>query len=122
MDKMIEEKKMSMENAILLLKHAGYLKVLKNIWILDFRNSSLNKRIEKMIFEEEKKKEGKNEWLLVELCECFTFLKDGVTLEEFPSVCVPCLLKAALRKEENEESQKEVEMALLALSDIGRWV
>ncbi|KAH7819524.1 uncharacterized protein MONOS_7594 [Monocercomonoides exilis] len=31
---------------------------------------------------------------------------------------MPCLLKVALKKEENEETQKEVEIALLALSNI----
>ncbi|KAH7818786.1 uncharacterized protein MONOS_9551 [Monocercomonoides exilis] len=34
------------------------------------------------------------------------------------SIIVPCLLKAALRKEESKEVQKEAEMALLALSSI----
>eukprot|EP00770_Monocercomonoides_exilis_P008954 MONOS_8909.1-p1 / transcript=MONOS_8909.1 / gene=MONOS_8909 / organism=Monocercomonoides_exilis_PA203 / gene_product=unspecified product / transcript_product=unspecified product / location=Mono_scaffold00350:29019-29952(-) / protein_length=291 / sequence_SO=supercontig / SO=protein_coding / is_pseudo=false len=34
------------------------------------------------------------------------------------SICVPCLLKAALKKEESKEAQKEVEIALLSLSCI----
>ncbi|KAH7817054.1 uncharacterized protein MONOS_13824 [Monocercomonoides exilis] len=34
-------------------------------------------------------------------------------------VCVPCLLKVASVKEESEETQKEVEMALLTLSRMG---
>ncbi|KAH7816355.1 uncharacterized protein MONOS_15034 [Monocercomonoides exilis] len=34
-------------------------------------------------------------------------------------MCVPYLLKVALKKVENEEAQKEVEMALLASSSIG---
>ncbi|KAH7815548.1 uncharacterized protein MONOS_18318 [Monocercomonoides exilis] len=33
------------------------------------------------------------------------------------SICVPCLLKVASKKEESEETQKEVEIALLALSN-----
>ncbi|KAH7828412.1 uncharacterized protein MONOS_15190 [Monocercomonoides exilis] len=33
-------------------------------------------------------------------------------------MCVSCLLKVTLKKEEDEETQKEVEMALLALSCI----
>ncbi|KAH7819577.1 uncharacterized protein MONOS_13608 [Monocercomonoides exilis] len=35
------------------------------------------------------------------------------------SVCMPCLLKFALKKDGNQEAQKEVEMALLALNNIG---
>ncbi|KAH7826713.1 uncharacterized protein MONOS_10554 [Monocercomonoides exilis] len=34
-------------------------------------------------------------------------------------ICVTCLMKVALNKKENEETLKEVEMALLALSNIG---
>ncbi|KAH7824667.1 uncharacterized protein MONOS_17498 [Monocercomonoides exilis] len=34
-------------------------------------------------------------------------------------ICVPYLLKIALRKDESKEAQKEVEMALLALSNAG---
>ncbi|KAH7826221.1 uncharacterized protein MONOS_8319 [Monocercomonoides exilis] len=71
-----------------------------------------------MIFEEEKKKEEKDDYLLVDLCESFVLLNDEFTSTEFLSICVPCLLKVALRKEEIEEVQKEVEMALLALSSI----
>ncbi|KAH7828561.1 uncharacterized protein MONOS_4956 [Monocercomonoides exilis] len=58
---------------------------------------------------------------------------DGMNEEEFRSIftieinrvnseliliCVPCLLKAASVKEEDEETQKEVEIALLALGNI----
>eukprot|EP00770_Monocercomonoides_exilis_P008026 MONOS_7984.1-p1 / transcript=MONOS_7984.1 / gene=MONOS_7984 / organism=Monocercomonoides_exilis_PA203 / gene_product=unspecified product / transcript_product=unspecified product / location=Mono_scaffold00289:33874-34863(+) / protein_length=311 / sequence_SO=supercontig / SO=protein_coding / is_pseudo=false len=72
-----------------------------------------------MIVEEDKKEE-KNEKLLVDLCECYLLF-----YIEFPSLdliltCVPCLLKATLKKEENDETQKEVEIALLALSRINR--
>ncbi|KAH7825141.1 uncharacterized protein MONOS_17473 [Monocercomonoides exilis] len=35
------------------------------------------------------------------------------------SINLPCLLKVALNKEENEETQKEVEIALMALNNIG---
>eukprot|EP00770_Monocercomonoides_exilis_P013983 MONOS_13930.1-p1 / transcript=MONOS_13930.1 / gene=MONOS_13930 / organism=Monocercomonoides_exilis_PA203 / gene_product=unspecified product / transcript_product=unspecified product / location=Mono_scaffold00906:1082-2464(-) / protein_length=283 / sequence_SO=supercontig / SO=protein_coding / is_pseudo=false len=38
---------------------------------------------------------------------------------EMLSICVPCLLKVAMNKDESKEAQKEVEMALLALSNIG---
>ncbi|KAH7832514.1 uncharacterized protein MONOS_2705 [Monocercomonoides exilis] len=100
---MIEEKKLSMGKAILLLKCIGYWKVLKN-----------------MIVEEEQKKEGKNEKLLNDLCECLLSLNYEFTdiPEEITEICVSCLLKVALRKEENEETKKEAEMALLALSNI----
>ncbi|KAH7822173.1 uncharacterized protein MONOS_4021 [Monocercomonoides exilis] len=70
-----------------------------------------------MIAKEDEKKEGKDEKLLADLCECYIFLSYN-----FPpsllSFCVRCLIKVALNKEENEEAQKEVEMALLALSHI----
>ncbi|KAH7832667.1 uncharacterized protein MONOS_16893 [Monocercomonoides exilis] len=113
---MIEEKKVTMKNILLLLKHVGCCKVLKRVFIDEFEVTSLNKRFEKMIIDEnEKKKDEKNEKLLTDLCECYLLLN-----EEFPSellsICVRCILKEALNKEENEKAQKEVEMALLALS------
>ncbi|KAH7816339.1 uncharacterized protein MONOS_18228 [Monocercomonoides exilis] len=117
-DKMIEEKIMSMENALLLLKHIGHYKISKSIWINNFVNSSLCIRFEQMIADEnEKKTEGKNEKLLADLCECCLLINEGIS-SKLLSICVPCLLKVALRNEENEESQKEVEMALLALRRI----
>ncbi|KAH7821387.1 uncharacterized protein MONOS_8165 [Monocercomonoides exilis] len=115
-EKMIGEKKMSMENASLLLKHVGCCKVLKLVFFDEFEESSLNERFEKMINEEEMKEEEKrNEKLLIDLCECYISL-NYLHSPEIISICVPCLLKVAMRKEENEEIQKEVEMALLALS------
>eukprot|EP00770_Monocercomonoides_exilis_P009877 MONOS_9830.1-p1 / transcript=MONOS_9830.1 / gene=MONOS_9830 / organism=Monocercomonoides_exilis_PA203 / gene_product=unspecified product / transcript_product=unspecified product / location=Mono_scaffold00420:39037-40336(+) / protein_length=387 / sequence_SO=supercontig / SO=protein_coding / is_pseudo=false len=98
----------------------GYLKVLKGILLYGFEESSLNKRIEKMIIEEEMKEEEKrNEKLLIDICECYFLLNEGIFSETL-SICVPCLLKAALKKEEDEETQKEKEIALLALSHIDR--
>ncbi|KAH7824885.1 uncharacterized protein MONOS_7081 [Monocercomonoides exilis] len=41
--------------------------------------------------------------------------------DELLSICLPCVLKVALNKDENEETQKEVEMALLALSNIDNY-
>ncbi|KAH7819373.1 uncharacterized protein MONOS_17943 [Monocercomonoides exilis] len=117
-DQMIEEKKLTLENAILLTKNIGYHNVIVNLFQFDFNMSSLRFRIEKMIAEEEKKKEGENEKLLVGLCECYFILSFNFT-SEMLSICVPCLLKAALNKEESEEARKEVEMALLALSSMG---
>ncbi|KAH7822719.1 uncharacterized protein MONOS_17639 [Monocercomonoides exilis] len=117
MDKMIEEKKMSMENAILLLKHAGYLKTLKNMWSRGFFNSELKRRFEKMILEEEKKNEGKNERLLADFCGCYIFLCCSFTPEVL-SICSTCFLKAASSKDKEEETQKEVEIAFFALNYI----
>eukprot|EP00770_Monocercomonoides_exilis_P012550 MONOS_12493.1-p1 / transcript=MONOS_12493.1 / gene=MONOS_12493 / organism=Monocercomonoides_exilis_PA203 / gene_product=unspecified product / transcript_product=unspecified product / location=Mono_scaffold00695:7683-8740(-) / protein_length=333 / sequence_SO=supercontig / SO=protein_coding / is_pseudo=false len=73
-----------------------------------------------MIIDENEKKEGKDEKLMADLCECIFLISHlFLTLpKELYGICVPCLLKAALKKEENEETQKEVEMALLALSCI----
>ncbi|KAH7825155.1 uncharacterized protein MONOS_1472 [Monocercomonoides exilis] len=119
-DEMIEEKKLSLENLILLMKHVGYCYVLKNVWNLFFDRSPLGGRFEKMIFEEEKKKERKNKKLLIDLCECFVLLNNRIN-SELISICIPCLLKIALKKEENEETQKEVEIALLALSNISPY-
>ncbi|KAH7822231.1 uncharacterized protein MONOS_13838 [Monocercomonoides exilis] len=116
-DQMIEEDKLTMGNAILLLKHMGYCNALLNIKYFGFLYSSLKRRFREMIDDEEKKKEKRNEKLLTELCECYLLLNIGAS-SQLISVCVPCLLKAALKKDENEEAQKEVEMALLALSCI----
>eukprot|EP00770_Monocercomonoides_exilis_P015253 MONOS_15199.1-p1 / transcript=MONOS_15199.1 / gene=MONOS_15199 / organism=Monocercomonoides_exilis_PA203 / gene_product=unspecified product / transcript_product=unspecified product / location=Mono_scaffold01168:6512-7672(-) / protein_length=367 / sequence_SO=supercontig / SO=protein_coding / is_pseudo=false len=110
---------MSMENAILLLKCIGYYATLKRIEVSDFERSSLNERFEKMIVEEVKKKEKKNENLLIDLCECFALLGDDDIFDEILSIIVPCLLKIASKKDETEEAQKEVEIALLTLSEMG---
>ncbi|KAH7832783.1 uncharacterized protein MONOS_14187 [Monocercomonoides exilis] len=118
-EKMIEEKKISMENAILLLKHVGFCKVLKSVSNPCFFASSLRGRFEQMIIEEEKKEE-KDKTLLVDLCECYFLLNRWASSNLFP-VCVPCLLKVSLNKEKNEEAQKKVEMGLLALSNIGQF-
>ncbi|KAH7819199.1 uncharacterized protein MONOS_17967 [Monocercomonoides exilis] len=73
-----------------------------------------------MIIEEEQKNEGKNEKLLVDLCECYVFMQ-GLNSRRLHSTCMQCLLKVALNKEENEKTQKEVEMALFELSHINRY-
>ncbi|KAH7818912.1 uncharacterized protein MONOS_14294 [Monocercomonoides exilis] len=78
----------------------------------------LNERFKKMIIEEEEKKEEKNERLLVDLCKCHISL-NYLLSPEMISICVSCLLKVALKKEETDEAQKEVEMGLLALCNIG---
>ncbi|KAH7817390.1 uncharacterized protein MONOS_10613 [Monocercomonoides exilis] len=73
-----------------------------------------------MIAEEENKKDEKNEKLLVDLCEYYLLL-DNRSSSELILICVPCLVKAASNKENSEEVQKEVEIALLALSFVGIW-
>eukprot|EP00770_Monocercomonoides_exilis_P013834 MONOS_13781.1-p1 / transcript=MONOS_13781.1 / gene=MONOS_13781 / organism=Monocercomonoides_exilis_PA203 / gene_product=unspecified product / transcript_product=unspecified product / location=Mono_scaffold00882:13171-14224(+) / protein_length=330 / sequence_SO=supercontig / SO=protein_coding / is_pseudo=false len=72
-----------------------------------------------MMIEEEKKKEGKNEKLLVGLFECYTMILDDMIPGNLLVICLPYLLKAASNKEENEEAKEEVEMALLALTGFG---
>ncbi|KAH7832775.1 uncharacterized protein MONOS_6929 [Monocercomonoides exilis] len=117
---MIEEKKLLWGNAILLLKHVGFWNILKAIWICGFEKSLLIKGFEKMIIEEEKKKEEKDENYLVDLCECY-LMHLSLQPSELFSICVPCLLKFALKKEESKETQKEVEITLLALSNIDNY-
>ncbi|KAH7828556.1 uncharacterized protein MONOS_4961 [Monocercomonoides exilis] len=117
--KMIEKKTLTCGNAILLLKHVGYCIAIKNIWIYSSKTSSMDDRFEKMIaIENKKKSEEKDENLLTDLCECCVFLNGWISLESI-SICVPYLFKEASKKEENEETQKDVEIALLALSNIG---
>ncbi|KAH7828826.1 uncharacterized protein MONOS_17223 [Monocercomonoides exilis] len=115
MDKMIEEEKLSTRNASVLLKQLGYYKTLKGIRGEEFYLSSLHYRISMMIINGNKKKEGKDINLLVDLCECYLLLSYNLDSEEV-SICVPCLLKVALNKKKIIEIQKEVEMALLSLS------
>ncbi|KAH7827295.1 uncharacterized protein MONOS_615 [Monocercomonoides exilis] len=120
-NKMNEEKKITMGNAFYLLKSIGYCKALKSLWIDDFKMSSLSKKFENMIVKEEKKvKEGKNEKLLTNLCECYILLNDRFS-SGFLRICIPCLLKAALKKDESKETQKEVETALMTLNCIEHW-
>ncbi|KAH7818760.1 uncharacterized protein MONOS_5299 [Monocercomonoides exilis] len=114
--KIIREKKLTLVNAIVLLKHIGCCKVLKRIWIDYFEESSLNRRFKKMIIDEKKKKE-KDDYFLVDLCECYLVLFDNFS-SKLISIRAPCLLKVALNKEKFREIQKEAETALLALSCI----
>ncbi|KAH7822051.1 uncharacterized protein MONOS_6818 [Monocercomonoides exilis] len=115
---MIEKKKLSMGNAILLLKRIEYCTLLKRIWNEDYHLSLLRKMIKKMMKEEERKKEKKNEMLLVDLCECYAMPQEYEMPKELLDVCVPCLLKVALNKERSKEAQREVEMALITLNCI----
>ncbi|KAH7822666.1 uncharacterized protein MONOS_17634 [Monocercomonoides exilis] len=120
-NKMIEEKKMNLENALLLLKHIGYIKELHKFQSGSFKFSLLPERIEKMICEEFQKKDGMNKKILVDLSECYLLLIEDFITNDLIVICVPYLLKVALKNEENEEAQKELEIALLALSNIGQF-
>eukprot|EP00770_Monocercomonoides_exilis_P005075 MONOS_5049.1-p1 / transcript=MONOS_5049.1 / gene=MONOS_5049 / organism=Monocercomonoides_exilis_PA203 / gene_product=unspecified product / transcript_product=unspecified product / location=Mono_scaffold00143:4817-6202(-) / protein_length=377 / sequence_SO=supercontig / SO=protein_coding / is_pseudo=false len=113
-DKMIGEKKISLDNVIWLLKHIGYCAAMENVWNESLCTYSLFKRFENMIFDEEMKKEGKNEKLIIDLCECYISLSGYISFDSL-SICVPHLLKAASIKEINETKQKEVEMTLITL-------
>ncbi|KAH7827146.1 uncharacterized protein MONOS_7986 [Monocercomonoides exilis] len=73
---------------------------------------------EMIIDENEKKSEEKNERRLIDLCECYVSLGHDFP-PELLSICVPCLLKVALNKEENKETEKEAEIALLGLTTFG---
>eukprot|EP00770_Monocercomonoides_exilis_P009810 MONOS_9762.1-p1 / transcript=MONOS_9762.1 / gene=MONOS_9762 / organism=Monocercomonoides_exilis_PA203 / gene_product=unspecified product / transcript_product=unspecified product / location=Mono_scaffold00415:51914-53366(-) / protein_length=400 / sequence_SO=supercontig / SO=protein_coding / is_pseudo=false len=117
-NKMMEEEKISIGNSILLLKSVGYCRVLKYLYSTRFDESLLRERFEKMINDEnEKKKEEKDEKLLDDLCECFLLLHENIS-REFASICARYLLKVALKREESDDIQSEVEMALLTLSKI----
>ncbi|KAH7829158.1 uncharacterized protein MONOS_17138 [Monocercomonoides exilis] len=88
------------------------------MWVSGFEYSSLNKRFEKMIIVEEEKKEEKDERLSTDLCECYLLLTCRPSYEFISASCILCILKVASRKDETEEVQKDVEIALLALSNI----
>ncbi|KAH7819656.1 uncharacterized protein MONOS_17929 [Monocercomonoides exilis] len=75
---------------------------------------------ELMIFEEMSKKEGKSERLLIDLCECYYLLSDDNINEKMAPSITSCLLKVASNEERSINIQKEVEMALLALSEGSR--
>ncbi|KAH7818438.1 uncharacterized protein MONOS_18018 [Monocercomonoides exilis] len=70
-----------------------------------------------MIIDEYKKKE-KDEALLADLCECYSTLVYGISYD-LKSICVPCLVKAGLKKGNDENTKKEVEITLLALNHMG---
>ncbi|KAH7832326.1 uncharacterized protein MONOS_16873 [Monocercomonoides exilis] len=117
MDKMIEEKKVGIEKVVVLLKHIGRIKAAGCMYFSEFNRSLLLERLKKKIAEEEKKKGDKDEKHFADLCECYVMLVSDF-LPGLLGICVPCLLKVGLNKEESEDVQKEVEMALLALSSI----
>ncbi|KAH7829798.1 uncharacterized protein MONOS_3341 [Monocercomonoides exilis] len=76
--------------------------------------------MKEMIIDENEKKKEVNEKILTDLCESYLLLNRWPS-SEMDSIIVPCLLKVASKKDETEEAQKEVEIALLALGNIGFW-
>ncbi|KAH7821075.1 uncharacterized protein MONOS_18643 [Monocercomonoides exilis] len=114
---MIEVGKLRLENVSVLLKSMGHRKTFTLVEKGDFDYSLLGERFEssinfaKMFVE-------KNEKLIVDIFECYVMLRCNYFLfsEDVLLAIVPCLLKIAQNKEGSEEVQKEVEMALLALS------
>eukprot|EP00770_Monocercomonoides_exilis_P015449 MONOS_15399.1-p1 / transcript=MONOS_15399.1 / gene=MONOS_15399 / organism=Monocercomonoides_exilis_PA203 / gene_product=unspecified product / transcript_product=unspecified product / location=Mono_scaffold01221:7098-8131(-) / protein_length=325 / sequence_SO=supercontig / SO=protein_coding / is_pseudo=false len=74
--------------------------------------------MKEMIIDENEKKEEMNEKIFTDLCECYALLGEDDIFGEVLSTVVPCILKVALNKEESEETRKEVEVALLALSNV----
>eukprot|EP00770_Monocercomonoides_exilis_P003575 MONOS_3556.1-p1 / transcript=MONOS_3556.1 / gene=MONOS_3556 / organism=Monocercomonoides_exilis_PA203 / gene_product=unspecified product / transcript_product=unspecified product / location=Mono_scaffold00084:92828-94176(+) / protein_length=423 / sequence_SO=supercontig / SO=protein_coding / is_pseudo=false len=115
---LFEEKKISMRNAIWMLKPMGHHKALLSI--LNAGNSLYypSLRFKRAIVQENEKKEEKNENFLADLCECYLLMEDGLITREMLTIASVCLLKVALKKEEDEETQKEVETALLGLCKI----
>ncbi|KAH7821149.1 uncharacterized protein MONOS_6355 [Monocercomonoides exilis] len=120
-NKMIEEKKMTMKNSLLLLKYIGCFVNMKMIRSGYFFNSLLCQRLTKTALNEEKKKKNRDEKLQIDIIECYFLLLDYYDRipKELLTIYVKCLLKYAANKEENEEVQKDVEMVLLALGNIG---
>ncbi|KAH7825171.1 uncharacterized protein MONOS_17476 [Monocercomonoides exilis] len=118
-DKMIEDEKISIENALLLLKCIGYWELMKMCKCPFFENYSLNIRLERLITEEYLKKEDKNEKLLIDLCECYLLNRRDHASMKLLRVFLPCLLNAALNKDVSDENRNEAELALLALNNIG---
>eukprot|EP00770_Monocercomonoides_exilis_P005605 MONOS_5577.1-p1 / transcript=MONOS_5577.1 / gene=MONOS_5577 / organism=Monocercomonoides_exilis_PA203 / gene_product=unspecified product / transcript_product=unspecified product / location=Mono_scaffold00164:36320-37700(-) / protein_length=439 / sequence_SO=supercontig / SO=protein_coding / is_pseudo=false len=117
--KMIGDHEIPVENAVMLLKHIGRCKMKNDFVMSYFDRSLLNRRLKMIIIEEDRKKEGKNEKLLNDLCECYQTLRNKVDFvsDELVAIIVHCLLKIASNKEESEETREEVEMALVALNN-----
>ncbi|KAH7823572.1 uncharacterized protein MONOS_18622 [Monocercomonoides exilis] len=113
---LIDKKKLSLENALAMLKSIGYHKELRKIYGENNSSQALSNRFRKMIENEERKeKKGGNENLLTDLCECYLLLFDGSCEEEISRTVAICLLKVASNKDTSEEAQNKVEIALLAM-------
>eukprot|EP00770_Monocercomonoides_exilis_P001998 MONOS_1983.1-p1 / transcript=MONOS_1983.1 / gene=MONOS_1983 / organism=Monocercomonoides_exilis_PA203 / gene_product=unspecified product / transcript_product=unspecified product / location=Mono_scaffold00038:66980-68247(-) / protein_length=403 / sequence_SO=supercontig / SO=protein_coding / is_pseudo=false len=116
-DRMIEEKKLSIENALLLLKHLAHYKMMTYVYVESFPHSSLCYTLEKLIFDEMNKKEEKNVKLLADLCACFFTMNDERAYDEPVPAFASYLLNVVLNKKENEEVQNEEEFAFPTLSN-----
>ncbi|KAH7822147.1 uncharacterized protein MONOS_5961 [Monocercomonoides exilis] len=120
-NKMMDEQKTPLGIILTILKRFGFNFVMKNLPSYGlYSDLSSERKIEKMIVDEYEKMEEKDERLIADLSEC-NYLFGRSTSLKLNSICVPYLLKVALKKEEDEEAQKEVEMALFALSNIGLY-
>ncbi|KAH7821038.1 uncharacterized protein MONOS_17784 [Monocercomonoides exilis] len=121
-NELINDEKMTVENAALLFGHIGYRKSLFSLTKKNFDRTSLIDSFGGMILKEKRRRRRKNEKLLADLCECYLSLLDErfVCSNDIFPISIPCLLKVALNKEKSEEAQKKVEMALLALSNINK--
>eukprot|EP00770_Monocercomonoides_exilis_P012794 MONOS_12738.1-p1 / transcript=MONOS_12738.1 / gene=MONOS_12738 / organism=Monocercomonoides_exilis_PA203 / gene_product=unspecified product / transcript_product=unspecified product / location=Mono_scaffold00727:1869-3451(-) / protein_length=381 / sequence_SO=supercontig / SO=protein_coding / is_pseudo=false len=119
-DEEMGKNNLCLENSIILLKGIGFCKLLKGVHFLGFIDCPLHDRFEKLLLEEENKKEEKNEKLMIGLCECFLALFENQhrVSKDTVNICICCVMKVAMRKEEDEKTQKEVEMALLALGNV----
>eukprot|EP00770_Monocercomonoides_exilis_P008935 MONOS_8890.1-p1 / transcript=MONOS_8890.1 / gene=MONOS_8890 / organism=Monocercomonoides_exilis_PA203 / gene_product=unspecified product / transcript_product=unspecified product / location=Mono_scaffold00349:9774-11099(-) / protein_length=421 / sequence_SO=supercontig / SO=protein_coding / is_pseudo=false len=117
---LILKNKYPFEKALDLLKHVGFENTIKTTGHSIFTDTSLKKRFEKMLIDENEKTEGKDEKLLIDLCECYLLWYAAYRHinEDVLRICEPCLLKNALMKNKREETQKEVEISLLALNKI----
>ncbi|KAH7824841.1 uncharacterized protein MONOS_17458 [Monocercomonoides exilis] len=123
-DSMIEEKNLSNGIAAMLLKEIGYQKNLRISSNASFKYSVLKLTLEEIITKEERKCKEKYGWLVVDICECYLLLRNDYHYlpEETVSVCVPCLLEVAMNKDRSEKTQKKVELALMALGNVGHLV
>eukprot|EP00770_Monocercomonoides_exilis_P009834 MONOS_9787.1-p1 / transcript=MONOS_9787.1 / gene=MONOS_9787 / organism=Monocercomonoides_exilis_PA203 / gene_product=unspecified product / transcript_product=unspecified product / location=Mono_scaffold00417:23023-24348(+) / protein_length=411 / sequence_SO=supercontig / SO=protein_coding / is_pseudo=false len=117
--KKTKEKPLYLEYSASLLSHYCFHMLLKNIRKNDFSTGIWKIMLMKMIIDEEKKEEN-NEKLLTDLSECYLFICDDESFESEVSLstCVSLLLKCVLCEEKRRKTQKEVERALLALSNI----
>ncbi|KAH7832614.1 uncharacterized protein MONOS_16887 [Monocercomonoides exilis] len=95
----------------------GFIDEMKNDEFKIICTIELLDEIAEMI--EEKKMPLSNTSLLLKHMGYFNVLKGLFSAKTKNEICVPCLLKVAANKDESKETQKEVEMALLALSNVG---
>ncbi|KAH7819807.1 uncharacterized protein MONOS_17897 [Monocercomonoides exilis] len=120
MHRMIEEEKMKMEDCVRWLMGIGRRTALCGLWWINFKDSLLCKRFEKMIVKEDGRKEEKNEKLLIHLCECYLLLCYAYP-KELLSICLRCVLKVASDKDSSCEALMEKDMAFTALGHVDEY-